>query len=620
MTRTVAEEQRIEDAVTVAVAVAGDEASEPAAASVTSFAQLGLDARLTNALAQMRIEKPTPVQAQIIPLALEGRDVLGRAPTGSGKTLAYLLPVLHKMLIAMDGDARDASAEASLRVEAVILVPTKELASQVTRVLGQLARYCAQDAIRACNLAAEESLSAQRSALQTTRANVIIGTPSRLIPHLAGGLVSLTAGSFRALVLDEADLMTSLGFQSDLDALVPFLPKLFQTCLLSATLGDDAAHLKALLLRSPAIVSIDDEGCEGENGNGRLKQYTITAGGDEKFLFTFVTLKLGLLKGKILVFCNAVDRAYRLKLFLDQFGVKAAVLNPEFPLASRHALIEEFNRGVYDILVAADVTSSDASQSQQTKTKEAGVSRGVDFKRVDVVFNFDFPPTLDAYTHRVGRTARGLNGQGTAVSLVDEDKDSAGVVEAVRAKHGLKAFPFPLDRLEPFRYRCQDALRVSSHKMTIKRVRTADLSRQILASQKLQSAFFSERPRDLQMLRNDRSLASGKTASAMQPHLKHVPDYLLKSVGMGRRVRQDAASGAAAGADPGRKQRPTKRQIDKIFKDANQGMESSSGSLALPQAPLNSRPGFRGGFRGRRSSGRRAGSGNNPLKSKKFTN
>ena len=514
---------------------------------IKDFSELGLDARLTRAVNQMGIESPTLIQSQSIPIALTGKDILARAPTGSGKTLAYVLPVLHKILNYSGAGERSGDF---ISVQAVILVPTKELALQVTSVVDRISRYCTKDALRFCNLAQEDSLTLQQAALQATSANLIISTPSRLLPHLSSGLIKLEAGCFHNLVLDEADLILSFGFQADLDRLVPFLPKLFQTLLLSATLSDDLDNLKALLLHSPVIVKVDDEvDNSGDVPQGRtLKQYSIPAGGDEKFLFTYVALKLNLLRGKILIFCNSTDRAYKLKLYLDQFGVKCAVLNAELPLLSRHGIVDQFNRSVFDVLIASDDTAPTTK-----KSKEGGVARGVDFKRVDVVFNFDFPQSLEAYTHRVGRTARGKDGRGTALSLIDSESDSIEAIESIRSAVKLTDFPFPMDQLEAFRYRSLDALR-STTKSAIKKARASELSKQILASQKLSTTFFANRPKDLQILRNDAAIR-GKGVR-IQQHMKHVPGYLLEGVGAKNAVKKRRAEtgegesgSAAAGAD-----------------------------------------------------------------------
>lgn len=511
------------------------EDNESCEVEVKDFPSLGLDARLTRALSLLHIEKPTLIQSKAIPIALTGRDFLARAPTGSGKTLSYVLPLLEKIL-TFEGENNNNNNSAVLQVQAIILVPTKELALQVTGVIDKISRYCSKEMVRFYNLAQEDSLSLQQSSLIATRANLLISTPSRLLPHLSSGLIKLTGGIFQNLVLDEADLILSFGFQSDLDAIVPHLPKLFQTMLLSATLSDDLDSLKALLLHSPVIIKIDDEpagGADGANSNlksGRtLKQYSISAVGDEKFLFTYVTLKLNLLRGKILIFCNSTDRAYKLKLFLDQFGVKTGVLNPELPLMSRHGIVDQFNRSVFDILIASDEVGTSSSSVKSTKKKEGGVARGVDFKRVDVVLNFDFPESLDAYTHRVGRTARGSDGRGTAVTLVDNENDSEVIIQMVRDAVKLQDFPFPLNQLEAFRYRCLDALRATT-KSAVKRARATELSKQILASQKLATTFFTDRPKDLQLLRNDSAIAG--RSMRIQQHMKHVPEYLLQSVGV----------------------------------------------------------------------------------------
>lgn len=506
-----------------------------------TFTSLGLDPRLTRALSKLEFIKPTLIQAEGIPIALSGRDLLAKAPTGSGKTLGYVLPVLHKILQSENVILE----EGKLAIQAIMIVPTKELAMQVTSVIENLTRYCSKELLRFCNLAESDSISSQKASLLASSANVIISTPSRLIPHLSSGLLVLQAGVFHTLVLDEADLLLSFGFQSDLDTLVPYLPKLFQTMLFSATLSDDLDSLKALLLHSPATIKVEDSSIIDADESGTkgrvLKQYTIVAQGDDKFLLTYVTLKLNLLRGKILIFCNSTDRAYRLKLFLDQFGVKSGVLNPELPLASRHAIVDQFNRSVFDILIASDPATP--ADSKDVNKKEGGVARGVDFKRVDVVYNFDFPTSLAAYTHRVGRTARGVEGKGTAVSLVDSQYDDPKAVAEVYAAVKLTSFPFPMDQVNAFRYRCNDAIRATT-KSAVKRAQALELERQILASKRLATGYFADRPKDLELLRNDTAM---NKAITLQPHLKHVPEYLLQSVGV--RVKKRPVSAESEDAN-----------------------------------------------------------------------
>lgn len=594
------------------------EPEQAESAAPPTFTSLGLDARLTRALSKLEFSQATLIQAESIPIALSGRDLLAKAPTGSGKTLAYVLPILHKILQTEDvtklQEDATAAAEVKLAVQAVVLVPTKELAMQVAGVIEDISRYCGKEQLRVCNLSANDSISMQRSALLATTANLVISTPSRLVPHLSSGLLVLQPGHFHTLVLDEADLLLSFGFQSDLDTIVPFLPKLFQTMLFSATLSDDLDELKALLLHSPAVVKVaeaapvDETEAAAAAGSGRvLKQYAITAEGEDKFLLTYVTLKLNLLRGKMLIFCNSTDRAYRLKLFLDQFGVKTGVLNPELPLASRHAIVDQFNRAAFDILIASDPgspgspgsSSNNNDEKDAANRREGGVARGVDFKRVDVVFNFDFPASLAAYTHRVGRTARGLSGKGTAVTLVDRHFDDPRAVAAVREAVKLTDFPFPLEQVDSFRYRCNDALR-AANKSAVKRARALELERQILASKRLSTGYFADRPKDLQLLRNDAAMHKAVT---IQPHLKHVPDYLLQSVGIRvKRQHQPQPEGPAIESPEQAErvledERQAKRRKERYLyggaagaDSADGGDEAGSSGAAAPAAKRPKKP------------------------------
>lgn len=490
--------------------------SEPV--EIQSFADLGLDNRLVKALSKQGIETPTMIQSSAIPFALQGKDVLAKAKTGSGKTLAYLLPALHRVLT-------ETGMECGVAV--VVLVPSRDLAKQVGETLKELMLYCPKE-VRAVNLASEDSHQLQKAALTAPGSKIIvIGTPSRLIPHAA--LLKKTS----MLVIDEADLILGFGYGTDMEQLVSALPQTVHSLLMSASLTPEVDQLKQLLLHNAVTLKLEDPIDEQEN----LKQFTIElASQEEKFLLIYVILKLGLLKGKIMVFVNEVDRGYRLKLFLEQFGIKSCVVNAELPLASRHHIVEEFNKGVYDLLIASDQavqvshhTSAGKEKKKAKKNMEGeSMARGIDFKRVDVVLNFDFPSRVDSYIHRVGRTAR-AGQQGTAISFVCPSEDGP-VLSLVRADvldrtgKDLAPYAFDMKQIEGFRYRCQDAVR-SVTGASVKEARLKDLKRELVASERLKT-FFAERPKDLELLKHDKGLLAANKA---KPHLKHVPAYLVKS-------------------------------------------------------------------------------------------
>lgn len=431
-----------------------------------------LDPRLLRALANLGFGIPTPIQQKAIPLALAGKDILARARTGSGKTLAYGLPLLQKVL-----DAKSAIAKSDPNYQltrALVLVPTRELAEQVFRHLSVIIEYVRDD-IRLVNVARDASEKVQRLLL-SEKPDVIIATPSKALSYLQNGSLDLKSG-MESLAIDEADLILSYGHDSDVKSLLSgnFLPSHFQSFLMSATMTSDVTKLKGLLLRNPVILKLNEQD-ESSNGSNLAQFYTKTSE-EDKFLLVYVILKLKLIRGKAILFVNELERGYRLKLFLEKFGLRACVLNAELPINSRYSIVEEFNKGKFDYIVATDEPTggstagsvdddedeeeeeheedeeeeeeedaeeagegpkkrkSDPSSPKKSSSKkgkiskgkgkgktsggsaEYGVSRGVDFVNVSCVINFDLPSSVDSYIHRVGRTARG-GASGTSLSFV----------------------------------------------------------------------------------------------------------------------------------------------------------------------------------------------------------
>lgn len=294
-------------------------------------------------------------------------------------------------------------------------------------------------------------------------------------------------------------------------------------------------------------------------------------------------IKLELVKGKAIIFVSDVDRCYRLKLFFEQFGIRSCLLNSELPVNCRIHAVEEFNRGVYNIIIASDEnevvgeekdqlesTSEGASSnahgdatnempenSEQSKAivptskkrkssrrdKNYGISRGIDFKNVAVVINFDLPLSSRSYLHRIGRTARA--GQtGMALSFVvpkdkfrkhmptsietaenDEKVLSRIIKQQAKRGHEVKPYNFDMKAVEAFRYRMNDALRAVT-KVAIREARLRELKQELLKSESLKR-HFEENPLEVRHLRHDVELRTTRS----QPHLKHVPDYLLPKDG-----------------------------------------------------------------------------------------
>jgi ATP-dependent RNA helicase DDX56/DBP9 len=514
-----------------------------------SFAEFQLEPRLLRGIRDQRWSSPTAVQSKAIPLALQGRDILARSGTGTGKTGAYLLPILHNTLRR--------KGKTSL-----VIVPTKELALQITKVAKALSAHCGQE-IRIQNIAGKESEVVTKAKL-ADNPEIVIATPARASANINTG--ALAVADLAHLVVDEGDLVMGYGSKGDLEQIAQNIPKGVQMFVMSATLNPEVESLGSLLCNDPVVLKLDDL----DKDSKRVKQYVIQCAEEEKFLLIYAMFKLGLIKGKTIVFVGDTDRSYRVKLFLEQFGIKSCVLNSELPLASRLHIVEEFNKNIYNILIASDETEilgtqkkdeGDARPKKKSKTdKEAkndsGVSRGIDFLNVSCVLNFDFPATYKSYFHRIGRTAR-AGKSGTAISFIipkdkyrkhksttfagcDNDEEVLKKVEKHQeAGQKLENYNFDMKRLEPFRYRFGDALR-SVTRIAIREARIKEIRLELSKSQKLSRYVctlshnicalpltplqFEENPEALAHLRHDQTL---NHPARIQPHLKHVPDYLL---------------------------------------------------------------------------------------------
>lgn len=532
-----------------------------------SWDSFNLDPRLLQAVDHLGFKYPTLIQSSAIPLALEEkRDIIAKSSTGSGKTAAYCIPILQNIL------STESSGEKC--VKSIILVPTRELSSQVCLFLEQLLVYC-NHKFTAVNLSSSVSEQVLNSLL-VNKPDILVSTPAKLIEILEQNVNTnvIDLSKVRSLVIDEVDLVLSYGYMEDLQQLESYLPVKtnLQTYLMSATMNDDLEELKSRFCSRPAVLKLNEENLTKAN----LVQYFARTTEFDKFLLSYVIFKLNLIKGKTLIFVNTIDRGYRLKLFLEQFGIRCCILNSELPVNSRLHIVEEFNKSVYNLLIATDETNdftkendehdddleqtqpaaaggADAqadgekekapkakkNKSKAKKDKEYGVSRGVDFRNVACVLNFDLPTTSRAYVHRVGRTARAGKagmalsfvipkkevGQHRVAGLGGPEKDDKVLkrIEKQQSKNGfeLKPYQFDMKQVEGFRYRAEDAFRAITV-VAIREARVLELKNELLNSDKLKR-FFEENPQDLASLRHDKELHP----SRVQSQLKRVPEYLL---------------------------------------------------------------------------------------------
>lgn len=484
------------------------------------FHEMGLDDRILEAIARLGWKEPTLIQEKAIPYVLEGKDVLARARTGSGKTGAFIIPAVHKIL-----GGKHTATEQSVQV--LVLAPSKELCKQIKDNIRQLTVCCKRE-VRYVDVSAQVPLEAQRPLL-LDKPDIVVGTPKRVLAHMTAGNLNVKE-SLKNLIVDEADLMFAFDHVNDIQAVLRNLPKIHQSFVTSATMWDDVKKLKHLILNKPVILKLEEPPLPTTT---QLTQYVIKLEVHEKVVVIWVLFHLNMIRGKTIIFVNTVDRGYKLRIFLGQFGISSCVLNSEMPVASRCHIIEQFNSGKYDIIIASDERSledpksrkNEGKKGNRVKDKESGVARGIDFQFVSNIINFDFPVDVDGYIHRVGRTARG-NNQGTALSLVSVSEKET--FERVKAKLKtmlpetetvFKDFKFDMKQLDGFRYRAQDAWKRCTS-IAVFETRKNELRQELLNSRKLKS-FFDNNPADLQFLRHDKSRHGLK----LMNHLKHVPEY-----------------------------------------------------------------------------------------------
>ena len=344
-----------------------------------SFLDINLHPDLVRAVEALGWTDPTPIQRQAVPLILEGRDVLGAAQTGSGKTGAFALPILDHLL-----------RKPSPGLRLLVLVPTRELASQVEQTFRDVGRFTS---FKVATVIGGVGYDQQRRAV-SEGAEIMVATPGRLLDHLENRAFRLTTVDH--LVMDEADRMLDMGFLPDIRAILHYVPKERQTLLFSATLVPDVERVAAFTLKDPVRVEVARPATLAEG----ISQVLYPVVQEQK-----IDLLLTLLKNtemrSVLAFTRTKDRADRLAASLDKAGYRVEVLHSNRTQRERTDAMENFREGKSQILVATDIAA-----------------RGIDVKGISHVINFDVPQHPEDYVHRVGRTARAY-GVGDAITLMD---------------------------------------------------------------------------------------------------------------------------------------------------------------------------------------------------------
>ena len=355
--------------------------------SQETFAALGVSAELTAALAARGIATPFQIQSRAIPPALAGTDILAKSPTGSGKTFAFVLPLIER--VPRD-DARPA---------ALVLVPTRELAVQVTDEIKPLAK-----ARKLVVASVYGGVALRPQANHARDAHIIVATPGRLQDLIDRKLVTLDA--VEILVLDEADRMLDMGFKPQVDRIVKRLPRERQTMFFSATLDGEVGELARAYTNSPARI---EAALPTEHGPVEIEHRFVPVTPDTK-VETLIEL-LATERGLALVFVRTKRGADRLARKLGQQGVAAVAMHGDLTQGQRQRALSRFERGEVSTLIATDVAA-----------------RGLDLDDVTHVINFDPPEDGKAYTHRVGRTGRaGRSGTGVTFVLPEQQADMSRV-------------------------------------------------------------------------------------------------------------------------------------------------------------------------------------------------
>jgi ATP-dependent RNA helicase RhlE len=359
---------------------------------VKSFSDLKLSTKSLHALERAGFERPTPIQAQAIPPALEGRDVIGAAATGTGKTAAFLLPILERL----DGKTG---------TRALVLAPTRELALQIAE---ELERFGKGRHVRGAAVIGGVGMAPQTQAFRERR-EVIVATPGRLVDHLQQGTAKLDG--IEILVLDEADRMLDMGFKPQLTRILARLPKVRQTMLFSATMAGEVAEFARAHLRDPVKVEVARSGTTA----ARAEQRVFLAGHEEK-----LPLLLALLEGNdlsTLVFTRTKRRADRVAKSLERAGHTVARIHADRSQGQRRAALDSFKDGTSRVLVATDIAA-----------------RGIDVAEIGHVVNFDLPHVPEDYVHRIGRTARNeASGRASSFASPEELDLLRGIEKLTRA-------------------------------------------------------------------------------------------------------------------------------------------------------------------------------------------
>ena len=346
---------------------------------MTSFQSMGLPEALCHKLQSLQFETPTPIQAEAIPMALSGQDILGSAQTGTGKTAAFGLPLLSYLM-------------ENPTAKAVVLTPTRELAAQVYKSL--MAFLAKKPKIYAALLIGGDPIMKQIKQLRQNP-RLIVGTPGRMNDHLKQETLCLKDASF--LVLDETDRMLDMGFTPQIESLIKVMPAKRQTLLFSATLSKKIEGIANRYLNNPKRIAVSSSTEPAKN----IDQQIITLKESEKY--PTLCDEIENREGSIIVFVKTKFNADRMALKLTKAGIQADAIHGDLRQNKRERVLENFRKKKYRVLIATDVAA-----------------RGLDVPHIEHVINYDLPQSPEDYIHRIGRTAR-AGATGAALNLISPE-------------------------------------------------------------------------------------------------------------------------------------------------------------------------------------------------------
>jgi Superfamily II DNA and RNA helicases len=358
-----------------------------------NFNEFGLDDRLLDGIGAIGYEAATPVQEQVIPPILEGKDIIASAQTGTGKTAAYLLPVIHELL----------AHEPDGHVKALVIVPTRELAVQIEQQMQGFSYFTSLSSIAIYGGGDGVTFSQEKQAL-SEGTDVVICTPGRMIAHLNLGYVNIS--SLKFLVLDEADRMLDMGFHDDIMKIISFLPEKRQNLLFSATMPPKIRDLARKILLDPIEINI----AISKPPEKILQEAYMVYEPQKMPLVKKILLEKNL--RSVIVFCSTKSSVKQLTRELRRTSLNVDEIHSDLEQAEREKVLLNFKSRQLNVLVATDI-----------------LSRGIDIEDIDLVVNFDVPHDGEDYVHRIGRTAR-AESDGHAITLVsDKEQNRFAAIE-----------------------------------------------------------------------------------------------------------------------------------------------------------------------------------------------